>query len=164
MVLQIIQRLLRIGTFWRYDNTLNHIGFWAVSGTAGTQHLVLEGTPRNGSMYASYGSVYASSGNSRATYEHSHMAPNEAWCWLSRSQHTHTHAMYVCMYVCIYVCMYVWLTVCIYERCMILIIGPFISRYKLLWTMLNVTRGEMLIFDFFLSLWQSDEVWDNPQI
>ena len=162
MVLQIMQRLLKIGTFWRYENTLNHAGCWAVSGTAGTQHLVLEGTPRNGSMYASYGSVYAS-GNSRATYEHSHMAPNEAWCWLSRSQHslTHTIYIYVCMYIYIYICMYV----CICERGMMLIIGPFISRYKLLWSMLNVTREEIFICPFFfLSLWQSDGVWDNPQI
>ncbi len=161
MVLQIIQRLLRIGTFLRHDNTLNHIGFWAVSGTAGTQHLVLEGTPRNGSMYASYGSVYASSGNSRATYEHSHMAPNEAWCWLSRSQHTHTHTMYVCMYVCIYVCMYV----CMYIRTMHDV--DYRAIYFMLQTSLDhVERHERrnVDFRFFLSLWQSDGVWDNPQI
>ena len=68
-----------------------------------------------------------------------------------RAPNTHTHilCMYVCMYVSVHIYVRINIYVCICERGMMLIIGPFISRYKLLWSMLNVTREEIFICPFF---------------
>ena len=67
--------------------------------------------------------------------------------------HIHIH-IYIYIYIYLYINMYKYINiyVCIYERGMMLIIGPFSSRYNHLWTMLNVTRAEIFIFHFFFSL------------